>query len=520
MPFDIQKRKQKILADAEATQQAWADRTGRALTESRRRLESLSDALFVGDLNPATRQELSDGAGGELDRLASLRSSSCLAVNVFDPFRPRPSGILQAIGGDPHATAMAFEQRKPTGLRGVDPHLDVLFGATEVVGVESKFLETYDPRGPSNSFRPSYFETPGLWDELPGCDRVAERIAEGGDRYDWLGAAQLLKHALGLSKAHPGAFALVLVWYQVDDPVSELVDEEIGRFARAVGDIFPFWAVTYRQLVRHLKANRTEPVPGYFDFLADRYGLFADKPPSPAPLQVLAKRQGVTARRGLAEAIRTVDSEDVVAGYHSTLASAPDRHARGKSYFVDHDGTGPTDRVGSEQAAAKAIFNSSPELAIGSDRVTIVDYQTPLYAFGNKAGGEIDLFGIDARDRSWIIEVGANNETPAAAFFQALRYSAMVDRNRNPISRKVLAKFGRNLQWPPAIAVAADSAYWERMFSTKPAGNWWPELRRLADSVERSLSVRCVFVDLGSVTHTIESGRARLSDALTAGVVT
>ena len=268
------------------------------------------------------------------------------------------------------------------------------------MGIESKFVETYDPRGVKNEFRPSYFSTPGLWDRILAAEAIARRIANGEDQYHWLGAAQLLKHALGLSRQHTHGFALVLVWYRAEDPVSDLVDEEVGWFSRAVGDAFPFWAITYQQPIRTISANHAEPVPGYLTYLGRRYGLVADPAPQTSPLVNLASVSRVTARRGLANSIRSVEVDDVVSGYHTIVARSPARHGRGKRYLVGHDGTGPTDKSGSEQAVAKALYNSHPILEFGDSQITVIDYQTPLYAFKRKSeAGEIDLLGIDPTDR-------------------------------------------------------------------------------------------------------------------------
>lgn len=502
---------QEVVSD----QRAWAQRHGLALATDDR-LARTEDALLLGGLHDDTRAELGAGAGGELERLASLRSSSCLAVNVFDPFRLKPRRVLQALGAAGEGT-LRFEQRKPTGLRGTDPHLDVFFEPSRPMGVESKFVETYDPRGVKNEFRPSYFAPPGLWDRIPAAETVARRIAQGDDQYHWLAAGQLLKHALGLSKHHPDGFALVLVWYRVDDPISALVDEEVGRFSRAVGDAFPFWAVTYQQLIRTIRANRAEPTPGYLAYLEGRYGQATDASPQRSPLSDLAVASGVTARRRLADSIRSVVVDDVVTGYHVTIARSPDRHARGKRYLVAHDGTGPTDKPGSEQAVAKAIYNSHPVLEIDGSQVTIIDYQTPLFAFRSKSeAGEIDLLGIDSTDRLWVIElkVGANSETPVAAYLQALRYAAMLERNRHAITAEVLEKYAREVTWPPAVAVLADRAYWERIIGTAAAGDWRPELRNLADQVGARLYIPCQFVDLGTVEHTVDQGMPILTGPL------
>ena len=115
----------------------------------------------------------------------------------------------------------------PTGLGGVPPHLDVVIdrpgGAP--LAIESKFTEVYSPA--HNDFRPSYFEAPGLWDGFERTERLAVAIADGSTQFKHLGAAQLIKHALGLKHAHgPRGFRLLYLWY---DWPGEIADAHKSR---------------------------------------------------------------------------------------------------------------------------------------------------------------------------------------------------------------------------------------------------------------------------------------------------
>jgi hypothetical protein len=172
------------------------------------------------------------------------------------------------LGGDPGSSRLRFEAVYPTGLPGTPPHLDVVIdGGTTRLAVESKFLESYSPA--SNRFRRSYFSTGHVWDGLPACRALAKQIAGGEQMYRWLGAAQLLKHAVGLSKTRI-PFRLVLVWYRVDGSIAAQLDEEIERFSQDVAADIDFAAISYQQLFDRL---RTVPgsAPGYFDYLTSRY---------------------------------------------------------------------------------------------------------------------------------------------------------------------------------------------------------------------------------------------------------
>jgi hypothetical protein len=252
------------------SQRDWAVRRGIALDVGGDRFTEKRDALMTGALLPETEAELAQGAGKELKRIHQLRSSTCLAVNVFEPWRNEPSPLGPALDLEFAPATMAFEARQPTGLGGTAPHLDVLLGGQgPTVGIECKFLEMYEPA--NNTFAESYFETDGLWSHIPKCRELAARITGGEESFRYLAAAQLLKHALGLSVNHTDSFRLLLVWYRVDGPTAEAIDAEIERFSSAINDI-RFRAITYQDLVSSLRAN-PGPVSGYFDYLADRYQL-------------------------------------------------------------------------------------------------------------------------------------------------------------------------------------------------------------------------------------------------------
>lgn len=60
----------------------------------------------------------------------------------------------------------------------------------------------------------------------------------------------------------------------------------------------------------------------------------------------------------------------------------------------------------------------------------------------DKEIGEIDLLGLDIADRLWVVElkVAPNTDPPLKALYQGLRYSAIVDANRQAMSAEVLAR--------------------------------------------------------------------------------
>ena len=259
-----------------ASQTAWATRNGVPLNASSR-CANVEDNLF-SPLNEDTAAEFGGGAGDELGTpespgsMASLRSSSALAVNVFDAWRGRDlSPLAPLLAASEAAARVRFEVTYPTGLRGIPPHLDVVIDhpGGSPVAIESKFTEIYAPA--HNDFRPSYFEDPDLWIGFGRTHDVALRIAEGTEWFERLGAAQLIKHALGLKHAHgSNGFRLLYLWYEWPGEAAETHKREVQRFAESIGGDFDFAAVTYQDLFGDLR-DLPEPGPGYIAYLANRY---------------------------------------------------------------------------------------------------------------------------------------------------------------------------------------------------------------------------------------------------------
>lgn len=259
-----------------ASQTAWAERHGIPFDASSR-CGSVQDNLFMS-LNPHSAEEFGGGAGGELGTpeepgsMASLRSSSALAVNVFDAWRDGdPTPLAPLLNSDPSADRVRFEVTYPAGLRGIPPHLDVVIDRPGgfPLAIESKFTEIYSPS--HNEFRPSYFESPELWSGFEQTREVALAIHDGTEQFTHLGPAQLIKHALGLKHAHGSkGFRLLYLWYQWPSEIADVHRAEIERFSEAVSGDFEFAALTYQELFDGLR-RISGPRAGYLDYLADRY---------------------------------------------------------------------------------------------------------------------------------------------------------------------------------------------------------------------------------------------------------
>ena len=155
--------------------------------------------------------ELRAGDGNELEgKFKAVHSSSALAVNVFAPFRARGFELILPDSGS--ITGLEFERKCPHGISGRSPNLDVLLtGATGVIGIESKLTETLSRH--RAVFSPKYRENiqderrEGAWFREMLC------LEEDPERYDWLDAAQLVKHAYGLAHTFPDEPVTLLYLY-------------------------------------------------------------------------------------------------------------------------------------------------------------------------------------------------------------------------------------------------------------------------------------------------------------------
>jgi len=253
------------------TQRGWAMAAGRGLPVNEQvRVPTYQQNLFR-PLHPLTRREYERGAGHELKGdMRSLRSSAALVCNVFDYWRAQELGTLaRACEADPRSCCLAFEATFPTGLSGTPPHLDVLLygGGARPTAIESKFTEWL--QGPHNGFSGSYFND-GVWRDLPRSGAIADRMKEGG-RLKRFGAGQILKHALGLTRAFGrDGFRLVYLWHDVPGECSKTHREEIEQFKQELAGEFDFTALTYQMLFARLE--REAAAHGeYLAYLRERY---------------------------------------------------------------------------------------------------------------------------------------------------------------------------------------------------------------------------------------------------------
>ena len=274
----------------------WANNKGKKLTGSQgergRKVytTSIKDNLFQ-PLNEETRVELGRGDGGELSeeygtpKIQALHSSSALGINVFDYWRNKAdlSIITTSCGltdaGYEITGEVRFEAKYPIvkSFR-KHPNIDVVIefqkgGRDRVFAIECKFTEAYSTCS-HNGFKRKYFEHEDVWQNLSKTRILAEGIECHRKCFEYLDAAQLIKHILGLNRNHVLThvpYRLLYLWYDAFGEPGQKHRKEIEEFAEVVcSDGVLFHATTYQELIKRLARHR-EDHPEYVSYLTERY---------------------------------------------------------------------------------------------------------------------------------------------------------------------------------------------------------------------------------------------------------
>jgi hypothetical protein len=144
----------------------------------------------------AIAQDFGSGAGRELDgKLRAAHSSAALVINTFGRWRVQAESLR--IAGVSGFRTVRFEITFPTGLGGTPPHLDLFADGDSILAVESKCTEWMDSK--PGLFSASYDRLLSSLGDSVWFDVMRELRAKP-DRYLFLDAAQLVKHAFGLLK--------------------------------------------------------------------------------------------------------------------------------------------------------------------------------------------------------------------------------------------------------------------------------------------------------------------------------
>lgn len=208
----------------------------------------------------SARLEAAGGNEIRSGKLASPESSAALAVNCFGWFHDRPAqlpsfGEFQA-GFPALEVDIEYCARFPWS-GGRHPWLDAaVVTKTHLIGVESKRFEPFrDKKTVSLS---DAYDRPVWGDDMGPFEAMRDNLRAENIRFEYLDAAQLVKHAFGLvtdarRKGLKPALVYLFAEPEMRDgkPIGAAAHArhraEIARFAEAVdGAIVAFHALSYR----------------------------------------------------------------------------------------------------------------------------------------------------------------------------------------------------------------------------------------------------------------------------------
>jgi hypothetical protein len=266
------------LKDIVADQHAWARNQWAGQLGAR--APSLEENL-IRPLSAETRADFQAGSGGELGRrgkpgkMSSLRSSSALSYNFFDPWRGADlQPLAKALGAKIRGNTLSFEQQYRHRLGSIPPNIDVVLDGDQVqpLGIECKFTEPYGAKKSHAPLDAKYFSGgKERWRAcgLPLCQALAGAVGHALN-YRRLSAGQLLKHLLGLAYTTRHSPRLWYIWF--DSGCEEAAEHriEVQDFADRIDDGVTFVAMTHQTLFVRIKPDMA-PIPNYHSYLSKRY---------------------------------------------------------------------------------------------------------------------------------------------------------------------------------------------------------------------------------------------------------
>ena len=230
----------------------------------------MTDRFLPGVPGPEIERIFNAAAGKEIatGKFDSPESSAALAANAFGFFLKRPQNLpplpdCDRVTWPARSLSIEATVRFPWS-GGRHPVLDCLVTTpSALIGIESKRFEPFR-RNKSAFFSEAYWRE--VWgDDMKGYEDVRDMLRANGRLYDFLDAAQLVKHAFALrTEVHRrgGNLTPILLYLYAESnawpngrPIGD--DEkakhrqEIARLARDVaGDEVVFVSCSYRRLLQ------------------------------------------------------------------------------------------------------------------------------------------------------------------------------------------------------------------------------------------------------------------------------
>ena len=233
----------------------------------------MTDRFLPGVPGPEIEEIFNAAAGNEIanGKFDSPESSAALAANAFGFFLNRardlpPLPDCGRVAWPARSLSLEATVRFPW-RGGHHPVLDCLVTTPSAfIGIESKRFEPFRSKSPV-FFSDAYWR-PVWGDDMKGYEGVRDKLHANGHLYDFLDAAQLVKHAFALRTAvrnrrsgHDGLIPILFylyaepaVWPKNGRPIGDDEKakhrEEIARFARDVaGDEVAFVSCSYQRLL-------------------------------------------------------------------------------------------------------------------------------------------------------------------------------------------------------------------------------------------------------------------------------
>ena len=249
-------------------------------------VQNLKNNLFE-PLTPEVEKAFRAGDGGELAgepaKMQAIHSSSALSVNVFQYWNKigKVSQIAQACGFCSKTTEISkrivFEAKYPIDDRfQYSPNIDVVIknvpGARyKVYAIECKFTEAYRNVG-HLGLKEKYLEL-AIWNDIPHLYELAISISPREEKYQYIHAAQLIKHILGLKRAYgKTGFRLLYLWYDTLGREGAKHREEVEEFLEiARADGIKMHGLTYQELIVRLAERYRDKHREYIEYVTCRY---------------------------------------------------------------------------------------------------------------------------------------------------------------------------------------------------------------------------------------------------------
>lgn len=245
-------------------------------------LDHLDKDTILSRYQKANGKEITSG------KFANPESSAALAANSFGLFLDRPElltlphNLLAA--GSAGTVELEAEMQFPWS-GGLHPCLDIAVETAQtLIGIESKRYEPFrDRKVPS--FSAAYFRQ--RWGaRMAHFEAARDLLASGNVSFNFLDAAQLVKHAFGLRTQATKRMKTGYLVYLYAEPVSfpdgreipsVAIDshrDELEQFASIVaGDEIIFKSLCYSELLHHWSLDRSDEVRDHARTLSKAFDL-------------------------------------------------------------------------------------------------------------------------------------------------------------------------------------------------------------------------------------------------------